>query len=100
MIQLSNGSDKAFKLQITNLDFYNVQNSAGISAFLQNKLNKNSEYENGQSVIENFDRGIDYQNVFSFITKEGKQGLFRIVGTGINPVTKISYYDIDIKIQK
>jgi hypothetical protein len=100
MIQLSNGSDKAFKLQISNLDFYNVQNAGGISTILQNKLNKNSEYENGQAVIENFDRGIDNQNVFAFITSEGKQGLFRIVGTGINPISKISYYDIDIKIQK
>lgn len=100
MIQLSNGSDKAFKLKISNLDFYNVQNSAGISSLLQNKLNKNSDYENGVAVIEDFSKGIDNQNVFAFITKEGKQGLFRIVGTGINPVSKISYYDIDIKIQK
>ncbi|HLO46455.1 MAG TPA: VWD domain-containing protein [Leadbetterella sp.] len=100
MIQISNGSDKAFKLKISNLDFYNVQNSSGISSLLQNKLNKNSDYENGVAVIEDFSKGIDSQNVFAFITADSKQGLFRIVGTGINPVTKISYYDIDIKIQK
>jgi hypothetical protein len=100
MIQVSNGSDKAFKLKIDNLDFYNIQNAAGISGLLQNKLKKDSDYENGQAVIEDFDKGIDNQHVFAFITKEGKQGLFRIVGTGINPISKISYYDIDIKIQK
>ncbi|GGD54983.1 hypothetical protein GCM10011514_18960 [Emticicia aquatilis] len=100
MIQISNGSDKAFKLKISNLDFYNVQNSAGISSLLQNKLNKNSDYENGVAVIEDFSKGIDNQNVFAFITADGKQGLFRVIGTGINPVSKISYYDIDIKIQK
>jgi hypothetical protein len=100
MIQISNGSDKAFKLKISNLDFYNIQNSSAINGLLQNKLNKNSDYENGVAVIEDFSKGIDSQYVFAFITADGKQGLFRIVGTGINPVTKISYYDIDIKIQK
>ncbi|MFY7911778.1 MAG: VWD domain-containing protein [Emticicia sp.] len=100
MIQISNGSDKAFKLKITNIDFYNVQNSAGIASLLQNKLKKDSDYENGVAVIEDFDKGIDNQHVFAFITADGKQGLFRITGTGINPITKVSYYDIDIKIQK
>ncbi|MFN3852658.1 MAG: VWD domain-containing protein [Spirosomataceae bacterium] len=100
MVQISNGSDKAFKLKISNLDFYNLQNSAGITTLLQNKLNKNSDYENGVAVIEDFSKGIDNQNVFAFITADGKQGLFRITGTGINPISKVSYYDIDIKIQK
>jgi outer membrane lipoprotein SlyB len=100
MVQVSNGSDKAFKLKISNLDFYNVQNSAGINGLLQSKLNKNSDYENGVAVVEDFSKGIDNQNVFAFITADGKQGLFRITGTGINPISKVSYYDIDIKIQK
>ncbi|MFN4146940.1 MAG: VWD domain-containing protein [Runella sp.] len=99
MLFNADGSDRALRLKISNFDFYNVQNANGLANLLQNKLNKNSEYDHAEAILESFERGIDNQHVFAFVTSNGKLGLFRIVGTGLNPLSKITYYDLDIKIQ-
>lgn len=99
-ILLADGTDQNLKIKISTIDFYNIQNTAEITKAITTKLKKEETFLNSTASLENFKIGLNKQNVFAFITKEGKQGVFRIVGTGINPVTKVSYYDLDIKIQK
>ncbi len=99
-ILLADGTDQNLKIKISTIDFYNIQNAADITKSITTKLKSDEPFLNSTASLENFKVGLNKQNVFVFITKAGKQGIFRIVGSGVNPVTKVSYYDLDIKIQK